>query len=92
VQRALREFPDQSVTITGHTDSRGDEDYNQELSQRRAEAVRDYLLANMSLSAALVTAKGYGESQPIASNDTDEGRAKNRRIDVRVDLAGWEGS
>ncbi len=92
VQRALREFPDQSVTITGHTDSRGDEDYNQELSQRRAEAVRDYLLANMSLSAALVTAKGYGESQPIATNDTEEGRAKNRRIDVRVDLTGWEGS
>lgn len=92
VQRVLREFPDQPVTITGHTDSRGDQDYNQALSQRRAEAVRDYLLANMSLSAGLVTAKGYGESQPIATNDTEEGRAKNRRIDVRVDLTGWEGS
>ncbi len=92
VQRVLREFPDQSITLTGHTDSRGNEDYNQELSQRRADAVRDYLLANMALSADSVTAKGYGESQPIASNDTEEGRAKNRRIDVRVDLTGWEGS
>jgi OOP family OmpA-OmpF porin len=92
VQRVLRQFPDQTVTITGHTDSRGNEDYNQELSDRRAQAVRDYLLANMAMSADRITAKGYGESQPIASNDTDEGRAKNRRIDVRVDLTGWEGS
>jgi outer membrane protein OmpA-like peptidoglycan-associated protein len=92
VQRVLREFPDQSITITGHTDSRGNEDYNQQLSEKRAEAVRDYLLANMALSVDRITAKGYGESQPIASNDTDQGRAKNRRIDIRVDLTGWEGS
>jgi len=92
VQRALREFPDQSITIAGHTDSRGNEDYNQQLSEKRAEAVREYLLANMALNADLITAKGYGESQPIATNDTEEGRAKNRRIDVQVDLTGWEGS
>lgn len=92
VQRVLREFPGQSVVIAGHTDSRGNADYNQELSTRRAEAVRQYLLANMALSADLVTAKGYGESQPIATNDTEQGRAKNRRIDVRIDLTGWEGS
>jgi outer membrane protein OmpA-like peptidoglycan-associated protein len=92
VQRVLREFPDQSITIGGYTDSRGNEDYNQQLSEKRAQAVRDYLLANMSLSADRITAKGYGESQPIATNDTEQGRAKNRRIDVRVDLTGWEGS
>ena len=92
VQRVLREFPDQQVTITGHTDSRGNEDYNQQLSEKRAQAVRDYLLANMALSADRVTARGSGESEPIATNDTEEGRSKNRRIDVRVDLTGWEGS
>ncbi|HKK28521.1 MAG TPA: OmpA family protein [Gemmatimonadota bacterium] len=92
VQRVLREFPDQRVVIGGHTDSRGNDDYNQELSTRRAEAVRQYLMANMALSGDRVSAKGFGESQPIATNDTQEGRAKNRRIDVRIDLSGWEGS
>ncbi|HKK08937.1 MAG TPA: OmpA family protein [Gemmatimonadota bacterium] len=92
VQRVLREFPDQSVVIAGHTDSRGNDDYNQELSTRRAEAVREYLMANMALSGDRVSAKGFGESQPIATNDTEAGRAKNRRIDVRIDLQGWEGS
>lgn len=86
LQRVIREFPDASITVNGHTDSRGNAEYNQSLSQRRAIAVREYLLANMALSADRISARGHGESQPIATNDTEEGRALNRRIDVVLDL------
>ena len=64
----------------------GDERYNERLSTKRAEAVRDYLLNNMVLDAAKVEAVGYGESRPIATNDTEEGRAQNRRIDVTLTI------
>jgi len=87
VQQVIREFPDAPVTIQGHTDSRGNDEYNQSLSQRRAIAVREYLLANMALSADRVAAQGFGESRPIATNETEEGRAQNRRIDVVLDLS-----
>lgn len=87
VQRVLREFPDTPVMIEGHTDSQGNDDLNQSLSQRRAIAVREYLLANMALSADRITAVGYGESRPVASNQTAEGRAQNRRIDVVLSLS-----
>ncbi len=86
LQRALREFPGAPVTIEGHTDSQGNDQFNQALSQRRAEAVRQYLIANMGLDETTVTAVGFGESRPIANNETAEGRAKNRRIDVRIHL------
>jgi OmpA-OmpF porin, OOP family len=65
--------------VAGHTDSVGSEAYNQRLSERRANAVRDRLIAE-GIPAAQVTAVGYGESRPRASNDTDEGRAENRRV------------
>jgi outer membrane protein OmpA-like peptidoglycan-associated protein len=87
VQRVLREFPDTPVMIEGHTDSQGNDDLNQSLSQRRAIAVREYLLANMALSADRITAVGFGESRPVASNQTAEGRAQNRRIDVVLSLS-----
>lgn len=87
VQRVLREFPDAPVMIEGHTDSQGNDDLNQSLSQRRAIAVREYLLANMALSADRITAVGFGESRPVASNQTAEGRAQNRRIDVVLSLS-----
>ena len=87
VQRVLREFPDAPVTIEGHTDSQGNDDLNQSLSRRRAIAVREYLLANMAVSADRITAVGYGESRPIASNQTADGRARNRRIDVVLSLS-----
>ena len=87
VQRVLREFPDAPVMIEGHTDSQGNDDLNQSLSQRRAIAVREYLLANMALSADRITAVGYGESRQVASNQTDEGRGQNRRIDVVLSLS-----
>lgn len=86
VQAALREFPSSRVVIEGNTDSTGNPDFNQALSQRRAEAVREYLLANMSRDPASIATVGYGSSRPLASNETPEGRAKNRRIDVVIDL------
>lgn len=82
VQRAIREYPEAKIVIEGHTDSSGDERYNESLSSKRAEAVRSYILSNMVLAADQIDAVGYGESRPVASNDTDEGRAQNRRIDV----------
>ncbi|MFQ5890252.1 MAG: OmpA family protein [Gemmatimonadota bacterium] len=88
LQRVLREFPNSLITIQGHTDSQGNDDYNQALSERRAIAVREYLLANMALSSDRVEAVGFGESRPIATNDTEEGRAKNRRIEVSVSVVG----
>lgn len=86
VQRAIREYPDGKISIEGHTDSIGDERYNERLSTKRAEAVRDYLIANMVIDAVRLEAIGYGESRPISSNDTEEGRAQNRRIDVAIQV------
>jgi outer membrane protein OmpA-like peptidoglycan-associated protein len=85
VQNAINIFPGSEITVEGHTDSFGGDEVNLRLSQERAEAVRQYLLANMrNLSADQVKAVGYGESKPIANNETAEGRAKNRRIDIVI--------
>ncbi len=84
VQRALAEFPQANLVIEGHTDSFGSDASNQSLSQARADAVLQYLLANSPLSPANVQALGYGESQPVANNETPEGRTRNRRIDIIV--------
>jgi outer membrane protein OmpA-like peptidoglycan-associated protein len=69
------------VAIEGHTDAIGTEDYNQRLSEARAEAVRDYLVTQ-GVAAQAVTARGLGKTQPIASNDTPDGRQKNRRVEL----------
>jgi OOP family OmpA-OmpF porin len=71
------------VEVGGHTDSVGSEAYNQGLSERRADAVRDYLMSK-GVKASRLTARGYGESRPVASNDTEEGRAENRRVELVV--------
>ena len=84
LQRAVLEFPGSRVTVEGHTDSFGSDATNLRLSQERAEAVRSYLLGNPGLQPSLIEAIGYGEAQPVASNDTREGRARNRRTDVIV--------
>lgn len=70
------------VEIAGHTDSTGSAEYNQKLSERRAESVRDYLVNN-GVDSNRLTVKGYGESEPVADNATREGRAKNRRVEMR---------
>jgi OOP family OmpA-OmpF porin len=73
-----------AVEIAGHTDSKGADEYNQKLSERRAKAVRDYLVTNFGLDGSLFSARGYGESKPVASNDTEEGRAENRRMEAEL--------
>ena len=71
------------IEIAGHTDNTGSKEHNLKLSQARAEAVKNYLVKK-GISAKRIVAKGYGDSEPIATNDTPEGRAKNRRIEVRI--------
>ena len=70
--------------IEGHTDSTGSDQVNDHLSQQRAESVRDYLVANKTLAKEKIVAIGYGSRRPLASNETKEGRAINRRIDVLI--------
>lgn len=84
VQQAINTFPDSKITIEGHTDSYGSDQTNLNLSIERAEAVEQYILANMGLDPTRISAVGYGESKPIANNETAEGRTKNRRIDVVI--------
>lgn len=84
VQNAIRVFPKSALTIEGHTDSYGSDQANLVLSKKRAEAVKQYLLANMGLPPSKVAAVGVGETKPIANNETDAGRTKNRRIDVVI--------
>ena len=81
--RILKENPEVRVRIEGHTDSTGSEDYNQGLSERRSQAVTDFLVSGGIESSRLQTA-GYGESQPMADNSTREGRAMNRRAEIKV--------
>lgn len=71
------------VEVAGHTDGIGSDEYNQGLSERRANAVRDYLVER-GINASRLTARGYGESRPVATNDTDEGRQENRRVELVV--------
>ena len=84
VQEAISLFPEASIVIEGHTDSFGSDSQNLTLSQARADAVMQYLLANAPLSPANLRALGYGESRPVANNETPEGRRRNRRIDIVI--------
>jgi outer membrane protein OmpA-like peptidoglycan-associated protein len=79
----MGDYPERSVQIEGHTDAAGSEETNLELSERRAFAVRDALLAR-GIDAGRVNAVGYGEARPIANNDTAAGRQQNRRIEIVV--------
>jgi len=72
-----------SLKVKGHTDSTGPKAYNQKLSERRAQSVKDYLVSQ-GVSESVITTEGYGETQPIATNDTAEGRAQNRRVEFEV--------
>jgi outer membrane protein OmpA-like peptidoglycan-associated protein len=77
--KVLNEYPDTNIEVQGHTDSKGSDTYNQGLSERRAAAVSTYLRGK-GINASRVTTKGYGETAPMAENDSEEGRAQNRRV------------
>ncbi|HEB77344.1 MAG TPA: cell envelope biogenesis protein OmpA [Methylothermaceae bacterium] len=83
VALVLKEFPETLIEVTGHTDSTGSEEYNLQLSQQRANSVAQYLIAQ-GIAPNRILAKGMGESMPIAPNDTPEGRAANRRVEIRI--------
>ncbi len=84
VQKAIMAFNEPTVVIEGHTDSTGSKAKNDELSERRAQAVREYLVANGTLPKDRIFAEGFGSRKPLAPNETAEGRAINRRIDVVI--------
>lgn len=83
VARVLNDYPQTRIRIEGHTDSTGSEPYNLELSQRRAEAVRDALIAR-DVHAARIETVGFGESSPVATNTTESGRQLNRRVNIVI--------
>jgi len=83
VAQSLNDYPNSLIDVYGHTDSTGSADYNQTLSERRAKAVADYLTSR-GVAPARIRWQGFGESQPIASNDTEEGRARNRRVEIKI--------
>lgn len=79
----LNKYPDTNILIEGHTDATGSEEYNMELSEKRAKSVANYL-ASLKVDPTRFTIMGYGETQPIADNETVEGRAQNRRVDLAI--------
>lgn len=83
VATTLSEYEKTYVDVLGHTDSTGSEAYNQSLSERRANSVADYV-STRGVNRARLATRGYGESQPRASNITEEGRASNRRVEIRL--------
>jgi len=83
VAQSMVRYPDSLVDVMGHTDSTGSEQYNLDLSRRRAEAVTNHLISR-SVSRARVETIGYGEQYPVADNSTPEGRAQNRRVEIRI--------
>src|SRR5690606_6417254 len=83
VARNLNQYPNSRVEVIGHTDNTGSAAYNQDLSQRRAQSVAGILTAG-GVSSGRVVAVGRGESQPVASNGTEQGRAQNRRVEIII--------
>ena len=83
LNRVLKKYPKNRIVVQGYTDSTGSDEYNQTLSEQRAQAVYNYLLGN-GLKTLSITHVGYGKANPVASNDTEEGRAKNRRVVLAI--------
>jgi outer membrane protein OmpA-like peptidoglycan-associated protein len=79
----LKKYPDSNILITGHTDSDGSENYNQTLSEKRAQSVSDYTMYKGIISSRLSTI-GLGETEPVASNDTNDGKQLNRRVEIAI--------
>jgi OOP family OmpA-OmpF porin len=84
INRAIEVFPACTVLVEGHTDSQGGARLNQQLSQNRAESVQNYLIEAFRIVPTRISAQGFGSIRPIATNETKEGRAKNRRIDLII--------
>lgn len=84
VEKAIDVFPRSELTIEGHTDSHGGDALNQKLSQERAESVHQYMINAMRIPTYRLIATGYGETRPVSSNETEAGRARNRRIDIVI--------
>lgn len=83
IAQILIKYPQTTIVVEGHTDSTGSDVYNQGLSERRAQSVQR-LLVERGVSAARITTVGYGETRPVATNDTPAGRQMNRRVEIRV--------
>ena len=83
VAQVLATYPQTTIFVAGHTDSTGSEEYNLQLSQRRADSVKNALIQR-GVAAQRITAVGYGEGQPIGNNGTEFGRQQNRRVEVRI--------
>jgi outer membrane protein OmpA-like peptidoglycan-associated protein len=81
--RILNQYPDTVISVEGHTDNKGSDEYNLKLSQRRAEAVKT-LLTLRGVAADRIDAFGYGKTMPIATNDTETGRQMNRRVEIKI--------
>ena len=84
VAKWLNDNPDVNVEISGHTDGIGSDSYNQKLSEQRAKSVYEYFIHEGGVSSKRLSYKGYGKTRPIASNDTDEGRQQNRRVELNI--------
>ena len=84
-------YPGLRLAVEGHTDSVGSDDYNQQLSEQRGSTVRQYLM-QQGMPESSITSKGFGKTQPVASNDTSEGRQQNRRVELVIsgDVIGTE--
>ncbi len=76
-------YPDTEIVVAGHTDSQGSETYNQSLSENRAKSVAEYLVTK-GVTGSRITTMGYGESQPVANNDSADGRQQNRRVEIII--------
>ncbi|MEM8795354.1 MAG: OmpA family protein [Pseudomonadota bacterium] len=84
VTKTLNRYPGAQVIVEGHTDSKGSDAYNLELSQQRAASVRDFLVSSGATETSKSETRGFGETRPVATNETDEGRQKNRRVDLII--------
>lgn len=79
----LVDYPNASLIVDGHTDATGTEEYNQWLSEKRAESVKNYI-ADHGIDAGRITTNGYGQAKPVAANNTKDGRQQNRRVEVTI--------